>query len=380
MDIQDYRNELDQLDQQLVQLFCRRMDLCGKVAEWKQQNGKPIYDRSREREKLNQVSALSEERFAPYTRCLYRSLMGYSRAYQHNLLDEPSALVRQIQTSRKETPELFPPHATVACQGVEGAYSSLACEKLFAEPEIRFVPSFEDVFAAVDSGACRYGVLPIENSTAGSVKANYDLLVKYRCYIVRSTRLQISHCLLAKPGVSLSDIRVIYSHEQAISQCTKFLSGLPNVEVRACPNTALAARMVSQTEEPGIAALSSRSCAELYGLSILAETVQDTGANRTRFICISKQPEIYPGANRTTLLLVLKHRPGALFSVLERCNELGVNLVKLESRPIPERDFEFLFYFDLDIATASPALSQLIPALEAEAEEVKYLGSYLEIV
>lgn len=380
MDIQDYRNELDQLDQQLVQLFCRRMDLCGKVAEWKQQNGKPIYDRSREREKLNQVSALSEERFAPYTRCLYRSLMGYSRAYQHNLLDEPSALVRQIQTSRKETPELFPPHATVACQGVEGAYSSLACEKLFAEPEIRFVPSFEDVFAAVDSGACRYGVLPIENSTAGSVKANYDLLVKYRCYIVRSTRLQISHCLLAKPGVSLSDIRVIYSHEQAISQCTKFLSGLPNVEVRACPNTALAARMVSQAEEPGIAALSSRSCAELYGLSILAETVQDTGANRTRFICISKQPEIYPGANRTTLLLVLKHRPGALFSVLERCNELGVNLVKLESRPIPERDFEFLFYFDLDIATASPALSQLIPALEAEAEEVKYLGSYLEIV
>lgn len=380
MDIQDYRNELDALDKQLVQLFCRRMELCGKVAEWKQKNGKPIYDRSREREKLNQVSALSDEAFAPYTRCLFRSLMGYSRSYQHDLLDAPSELVGQIEQASASTPALFPAHAEVACQGVEGAYSSLACEKLFAEPSIRFCSTFEDVFEAVESGKCRYGVLPIENSTAGSVKANYDLLIKHHCHIVRSTRLQIRHCLLAKPGTALSDIKIIYSHEQAISQCARFLSSLPNVEVRACPNTALAAKMVSESDDRGIAALSSRSCAELYGLSVLAETVQDTGGNRTRFICISKQMEIYPGANRTTLVLTLKHRPGALFSVLERCNELGVNLVKLESCPIPEREFEFLFYFDLDIAAASPALAKLIPLLEAETEELKYLGSYLEVI
>ncbi len=380
MDIKDYRDQLDVLDAQLVELFCRRMEICGDVARWKKENGKPIFDRTRERDKLNTVGELSKEEFEPYVRCMFRSLFGYSRSYQHKLLDPPSALAEEINAARLGTPELFPTEAAVACQGVEGAYSSLACEKLFRDPEIKFYPTFEDVFAAVDNGECRYGILPIENSTAGSVKANYDLLVKYQCNIVRSTRLLVSHCLLAKPGVKLSDIKVIYSHEQAIGQCSKFLASLTGVEVKACANTAVAAQMVSKSEDPGIAAISSRSCAELYGLSILAETIQDTGANRTRFICISKKKEIYPGANRTTLILVLKHKPGALFSVLERCNELGVNLVKLESRPLPERDFEFLFYLDLDIPAASPALYELIALLEAETEELRYLGSYLEVV
>ena len=380
MDIKDYRDQLDVLDAQLVELFCRRMEICGDVARWKKENGKPIFDRGRERDKLNAVGALSKEEFEPYVRCMFRSLFGYSRSYQHKLTDPPSALAEEINRSRLETPELFPTEATVACQGVEGAYSSLACEKLFRDPEIKFFPTFEDVFKAVDEGTCRYGILPIENSTAGSVKANYDLLVNYQCNIVRSTRLLISHCLLAKPGVKLSDIKVIYSHEQAIGQCSKFLSSLAGVKVKACANTAMAAQMVSASDDPSIAAISSRSCAELYGLSILAETIQDTGANRTRFICISKKKEIYPGANRTTLILVLKHKPGALFSVLERCNELGVNLVKLESRPLPERDFEFLFYLDLDIPAASPALYELIALLEAETEELRYLGSYLEVV
>lgn len=380
MDIKDYRDQLDVLDAQLVELFCRRMEICGDVARWKKENGKPIFDRGRERDKLNAVGALSKEEFEPYVRCMFRSLFGYSRSYQHKLTDPPSALAEEINRSRLETPELFPTEATVACQGVEGAYSSLACEKLFRDPEIKFFPTFEDVFKAVDEGTCRYGILPIENSTAGSVKANYDLLVNYQCNIVRSTRLLISHCLLAKPGVKLSDIKVIYSHEQAIGQCSKFLSSFAGVEVKACANTAVAAQMVSTSDDPSIAAISSRSCAELYGLSILAETIQDTGANRTRFICISKKKEIYPGANRTTLILVLKHKPGALFSVLERCNELGVNLVKLESRPLPERDFEFLFYLDLDIPAASPALYELIALLEAETEELRYLGSYLEVV
>ena len=380
MDIKDYRDQLDVLDAQLVELFCRRMEICGDVARWKKENGKPIFDRGRERDKLNAVGALSKEEFEPYVRCMFRSLFGYSRSYQHKLTDPPSALAEEINRSRLETPELFPTEATVACQGVEGAYSSLACEKLFRDPEIKFFPTFEDVFKAVDEGTCRYGILPIENSTAGSVKANYDLLVNYQCNIVRSTRLLISHCLLAKPGVKLDDIKVIYSHEQAIGQCSKFLSSFAGVKVKACANTAMAAQMVSASDDPSIAAISSRSCAELYGLSILAETIQDTGANRTRFICISKKKEIYPGANRTTLILVLKHKPGALFSVLERCNELGVNLVKLESRPLPERDFEFLFYLDLDIPAASPALYELIALLEAETEELRYLGSYLEVV
>ncbi len=380
MDMKAYRDELDVLDKQLVELFCKRMDICGKIGQWKQEHGKPIYDRTREREKLNSISALAQEEFAPYARCLYRSLFGYSRSYQHLLTQSPSALAQDIEQARRNTPELFPAKATVACQGVEGAYSALACEKLFSEPDIRFVPTFEDVFRAVERGDCRYGILPIENSTAGSVHINYDLLIRYRCRIVRSTRLLVNHCLLAKKGTTLSQIKVVYSHEQALSQCAEFLAGLPGVEVRPCANTALAAQMVASSDDPTVAALSSRSCAELYDLSLLADSVQDVGGNCTRFICISKQPEIYPGANRTTLLMVLKHRPGSLFSVLEQCNEYGVNLVKLESRPIPERDFEFLFYFDLDIAAADPKFAHLLSALEAEAEDLQYLGSYLEVI
>lgn len=385
MDMKAYRDELDVLDKQLVELFCKRMDICGKIGQWKQEHGKPIYDRTREREKLKEVSALAEkefssEEFSSYTRCLYRSLFGYSRSYQYQLTHGPSALVQSIEQARKNTPELFPSSATVACQGVEGAYSAVACEKLFSDPEIRFVPTFEDVFRAVDNGDCRYGILPIENSTAGSVHVNYDLLIRYRCRIVRSIRLQVNHCLLAKKGAALSQIKVIYSHEQALSQCAEFLAGLPGVEVRPCANTALAAKMVAASDDPTVAALSSRSCAELYGLAIVADAVQDVGGNCTRFICISKQTEIYPGANRTTLLMVLKHRPGSLFSVLEQCNEYGVNIVKLESRPFPERDFEFLFYFDLDIAAADPNFARLLSALEAETEELQYLGSYPEIV
>ena len=380
MDIKDYRDRLDEIDAQLAELFCRRMEICGEIATWKKENGKPIFDKNREREKLNSVVKMGDPKFEPHLRGLFRSMMGYSRSYQHKLTDPASVLAEEILRARLETPELFPTEAVVACQGVEGAYSSIACEKLFRDPEVKFCPTFEDVFKAVDSGEARYGVLPIENSTAGSVKANYDLLVKYQCHIVRSTRLLISHCLLTKPGEKLEDLKVIYSHEQAISQCGRFLSSLPGVEVKPCANTAVAAKMVAEGSDKGIAAISSRACAELYGLSILAETIQDTGANRTRFICISKKREIYPGANRTTLTMVLKHKPGALFSALERCNELGVNLVKLESRPLPERDFEFLFYLDLDIPAASPVLGELIALLESEAEELRYLGSYSEVV
>ena len=380
MELLDYRNELDEIDKQMVDLFCKRMEICGKVAEWKKENGKPVFDRAREREKLNTVADLSDERFAPFTRCLYRAMMGYSRAYQNTLLGTESEIEKEIAFARANTPELFPARAKVACQGVEGAYSGLACEKMFAEPSITFVPTFADVFEAVDSGKVEYGVLPIENSTAGSVKVNYDLLIHHKCRIVRSTRLQICHCLLAKPGVKLEDIKVVYSHEQAISQCAGFLAGLQGVEVRPCLNTAVAAKMAAECKDGTVAAISSSACADQYDLKILFDTIQDAGANRTRFFCISKNPQIYPGAHRTTLMLILKHRPGALFAVMERINELGINLVKLESRPLPERDFEFSFYFDLDIAAASPMLPRLIRSLEPEVEELKYLGSYTEVV
>ena len=227
---------------------------------------------------------------------------------------------------------------------------------------------------------CRYGVIPIENSTAGSVKKVYDLMVSKSFKIVRTVRIKIDHCLLAKDGVKLSDIKEIYSHEQAISQCSAFLSSLEGVKITRVENTAKAAQMVADSDRRDVASLSSRSCASLYGLATLASAVQDNGNNHTRFICITNDLEIYPGADRTSLMLVTPHKPGALYRILSRFNSLGINLLKLESRPIPDRDFEFMFYFDLESPVYSPRLAQLLAELEKECDEFTYLGSYSEVI
>ena len=199
--------------------------------------------------------------------------------------------------------------------------------------------------------------------------------------IVRTVRIKIDHCLLAKPGTKLSEVREIFSHEQAISQCATFLASLgPNVKITRVENTAMAAKAVADSDRHDVASLSSRSCAALYGLSTLASAVQDNGNNHTRFICITNTTEIYPGADRTSLMLVTPHKPGALYRILSRFNSLGINLLKLESRPIPDRDFEFMFYFDLEAPVYSPKLAQLLAELEKECEEFTYLGSYSEVI
>ena len=263
---------------------------------------------------------------------------------------------------------------------MEGAYSQLACDRLFTMPNVFYCATFEAVFSAIEKGLCRYGVIPLENSTAGSVNAVYDLMMQHNFRIVRSVRLKIDHCLLAKPGTKLSDIKEIYSHEQAISQCGRFLQSLPGVTVVRCENTAVAAKRVAESDRTDVAALSSRACVGLYGLESLASSVQDQGNNYTRFICIAKDLEIYPGADRTSLMMVLPHKPGSLYKVLSRFYALGINLNKLESRPLPERDFEFMFYFDLETSVYSPQFQQLMGELPVLCEEFSYLGSYREVV
>ena len=243
-----------------------------------------------------------------------------------------------------------------------------------------FFASFEAVFAAIEKGLCRYGVLPIENSTAGSVNAVYDLMMRHHFHIVRSVRVKIDHNLLARPGAKLSGIREIYSHEQALSQCAQFLSSLPGVKVIPCENTALAAKLVAESGRDDAAALSTRACERLYGLECLVPSVQDTANNYTRFICIARDLEIYPGADRTSLMMTLRHEPGSLYKVLSRFYALGINLNKLESRPLPERSFEFMFYFDLENPVYDPAFLQLVSELGDISEEYTYLGSYSEVI
>ena len=380
MDISELRNKIDHIDDQLVKLFVERMDVSRQVAEYKRERNLPILVPAREREKLKDVAEKAGPDMANYTRVLYSMIFELSRSYQGKLNDAKTELYHSIAQAMETTPRLFPKAPMVACQGVEGAYSQIACEKIFKDPFIMYFKSFDGVFTAIEKGLCQYGILPIENSTAGSVKKVYDLMIKHNFSIVRTFRLKIDHNLLANPGAKLSEIKEIYSHEQAINQCSEFLSTLPHVNVIAVENTAVASEMVAKSGCSDVAALSSRSCAELYGLDTLAAAVQDKGNNRTRFICISKNLEIYPGSDKTSIMMVLPHKPGALYKVLARLYVLGINVTKLESRPIPERDFEFMFYFDLETSIYSEEFIQLMCELDDLCEEFKYLGSYSEVV
>ena len=376
MDLNVYRKEIDQIDDEIVRLFQQRMDVAAKIAAYKKENGLPILQPARERAKLAEVSQKSREDMQSYMRVLYSLLFELSRTYQEK--GNRTELYRKIESAIENTPRLFPQCATVACQGVEGAYSQLACEKLFKNPQIQYFRNFEGVFSAIEAGFCQYGILPIENSTAGSVKRVYDLMVKHNFSIVRSTRMKVDHCLLAK--ADHEEIKEIFSHEQAIAQSAAFLKSLGNVKVTVCENTAIAAQTVAMSERKDVAALSSRMCAELYGLKILKSGVQDEGNNHTRFLCISKNTEIYPGADKTSIMLILPHKPGALYKVLARLYALGINLLKLESRPLPERDFEFMFYLDLETSVYSEEFVQLMCEIGGICEEFKYLGSYSEVV
>ena len=380
MELKDVREQIDSIDNEIVRLFQERMKVAADVAEYKKANGKAILDKARERQKLNDIVEKTDEDFKSYMHVLYSLIFELSRSYQGRLINDGTGLQKRIEDAVENTEKLFPKRAEVACQGVEGAYSQIACEKLFSMPNIMYFNSFEGVFAAIDQGLCRYGVLPIENSTAGSVNKIYDLMIKYDFSIVRSTRIKVDHNLLAKKGVKLSDIKEIFSHEQAISQCAEFLKKLNGVKVTACENTAIAAKRVAESERSDVAALSSRTCAELYDLACIEEAVQDKGNNHTRFICISKKLEIYPGADKTSIMIMTDHKPGALYKLLSRFYALGINLTKLESRPLPDRDFEFMFYFDLETSVYSPEFITLIGELESSCEQFRYLGSYSEMI
>lgn len=377
MILDEIRVEIDKTDKVLLDAFCRRMELAGKVAECKRGQNLPLRHPERERAILSRVAKEAGE-FSGYARMLYSTLIDLSCSHQEQLLTEEGELAEEIRRALAETPPLFPTDGTVACQGVEGAYSSQAACRLFPAGDILYFRSFEHVFDAVESGLCRYGVLPIENSSNGSVSTVYELMKSKKFHIIRSVRLNVNHQLLALPGTKLEDIREITSHEQAIGQCGAFLKGLPGINVTVAPNTAVAAQSVAQSGRHDIAAIASPQCAALYGLKPIAEHIQNNDNNHTRFICIQKDLHIYPGANRISLMLSAPHRPGGLYELIAKFSALGLNLTKLESRPLPGRDFEFLFYFDFEASVLSPEVVTLLQSLARECEIFAFLGNYSE--
>lgn len=377
MELKDYRAKIDEIDAQIAHLFAERMQAAEAIADYKAQNHLPIYHPAREREVLLSASQAA----APYSRearVVFGAMMDVSRSRQAARLAGESPLTQAISRAVAETPATFPQNATVACQGIEGAYSHQAANRLFALPQILFFQRFDGVFQAVEKGLCRYGVLPIENSSAGSVTEVYDLMKGRDFSIVRGTRLHIVHALLTR-GAKLGQIREVISHEQAVRQCAPFLKAHPEIRVTLCANTAVAAQTVANSSRDDLAAIASPACAELYGLTALPDSIQASDNNHTRFIVISKKPEIYPGANRISLMLTLPHVAGSLYRMIARFSALEMNLLKIESRPIPGRDFEFMFYFDVEASCANPEVLSLLAELESTVSQFAFLGNYAEV-
>ncbi len=378
MELSEIRAKIDAVDDQLLSLFLERMALSEEVASYKNQHHLPILNKQREREILAKVTerAGDKERYAYH---LYSTLFELARSRQAELISVPTRVAERVEAALKDGGEIFPQTGLVACQGVEGANSQVACDRLLPRGNIMYVKSFQAVAAAVESGLCKFGVLPIENSSNGSVRAVYQLLQEHDLSIVRSARLCIRHELLALPGVRPEDITEIYSHEQAIGQCSKFLGGLKDVKVIPCGNTAAAAKMVAESGSRRAAAISSHPCAALYGLECVNGNIQDSDNNYTRFICVTKKPVIYAGANRVSLIIAFENKPGALYDILSKLAALDINMTKLESCPVAGSDFEFIFFMELEASVQDPSVLAMLEEMERSCAQFQFLGSYTEV-
>ena len=377
MDLSDIRKKIDDIDSKLLPLFLERMSISAEVAAYKKANNLPVLNKQRERDILKWVREQSGD-MELYGDRLYNTIFELSRSYQDSILMGESALAREIEAGLKYQTAVFPRSGRIACQGVEGAYGQMAADKMFPGGDLTFFKTFESVFDAVASGLCDYGVLPIENSSNGSVRATFDLLRTKNVKIVRSERLCIRHELLAKPGTKLSDIREIHSHEQALGQCSRFIKSLgTGVKAVPCLNTAMAAELVAKSDG-NIACIASHSAGKLNGLVPIADSIQDSDNNYTRFICIARNTQIYAGADRISLILTCEHKPGALYEILAKLAAVGINLIKLESCPIVGHDFEFIFFFELQASVLDERTIAVLQSIERSCESLIFLGNYRE--
>ena len=379
-DISELRRNIDEIDDKIAELFLDRMEKMDEVALAKKAEGTSISDPARERNILSRVTNAVGEKHEDAARLLFRTIFGITKARQRVLLNGESEFTKSIKDAIAATGDKFPKRAIVACPGVEGAYAQQAASRMFALPTIVYFNDFEKIFESVEKGLCPYGILPIENSAAGSVAAVYDLMRKHRFHIVRSLKLKIDHVLLAPKGTKLSDVKVIESHPHALAQCSEFFRAHSDIEMKPAINTATAAEALAANKTRGVAVIASRTCADLYGLEIIAERIQNAALNYTRFICIAKNTQIYSDANRIGIMLSLPHKPGSLNDIISKFSAIDVNLTKLESRPVPGMDFEFRFIFEFEASISDVSVLSLLADLAADPEidRFTFLGAYSE--
>ncbi len=375
MDLLDLRKEIDNIDEQLIPLLLKRMSISEQVARYKVERGIPVLNAEREQQILDNVAEKCGAQ-GDTIKTVFSATMDASRALQHKIIGGGKKLRDTIEGA-KSSGKLTTNGESVACQGVEGAYSGVTANTLFPDSPVRFYKQFEDVFEAVNKGEAKFGVIPVENSTAGSVHESYDLIMKYRFYVVGAYDLKIEHCLCAKADTKYEDITDVYSHPQALSQCNNFLKSFDFTGVNFS-NTAAAAEFVAKSSKNNIAVICSELAAKKYGLKILKRNVQNNNNNRTRFIVISKELVIGEDADKISLIFSAPHTTGSLYRVLGRFSMAGLNLTKLESRPIENADFDYYFYVDVMGSVKDESTLDLICALYDELPEFEFLGNYFE--
>ncbi|MDE7251713.1 MAG: prephenate dehydratase [Acetatifactor sp.] len=374
MDLGELRKGLDEIDEQIVELYEKRMDICKQVAEYKLGTGKNVYDRVREQEKLNKVRALTHNEFnSRGAGELFEQIMSMSRKLQYQMLSENGS---QGKLPFIGVDKLDKKGARVVFQGAEGAYSQAAMLQYFGEDIQSFhVDTFRDAMGAIDEGRADFAVLPIENSTAGIVNEIYDLLVEFENYIVAEQIIRIEHCLLAVPGTTLSDIQRVYSHPQSLMQSSKFLADYPWQQI-SMQNNAFAARKVAEEKDKSQAAIASELAGQIYGLEVLQKKVNHLGSNSTRFIIVTNQKIFRKDARKISLCFEVPHESGSLYHMLSHFIYNNLNMTKIESRPIEGRNWEYRFFVDFEGNLADSSVKNALRGLREEAAHMKILGNY----
>lgn len=380
-DLEKLREDIDGVDRSIMELFDKRMRISESIAEYKKENGLPVTDIERERKKINAMSDAASDDLKTYSRVLYSLLAEMSKEHQRtsNKGKGKGKYFDMYERAMMKSDRAFPENVTAACFGSEGTYAQLACDQFFGMPVILYFKKYEGVISAVAKGLCGYGVIPIETGSHGSNDAVYDLIVEKGLCIVRSIKVRLDYNIAASRKMSRHEITELYTTAETKANCEAFLSHYDNIRFIICENDAVAAKMAKESRTRGAAAITTYRCAMNYDLEIVEGSIQAEAQRSATFICVAKDFAIYPGADRTSLVMTLENRPGELYKVLSKFFVLGINVTKIETRTMPSRDFETKMYLDFKSSVYSAEFKELISELDDFGKEMHYLGSYPEI-
>ena len=372
MDLKALRDQIDIIDEQILDMFQKRMELCIQVAEYKKKNNVNVLQTGREAEVINNIKEKAEDRFRDGAAVLFSNIMDISKSIQQCEINKNKKFLDHDRFH-------VGAHSKIGCYGVKGSNSEEATRKIFGKDvKLGFYHEFEDDFRAVENGELDFGVVPVQNSSTGSISQTYDLMKKYNVYINQMVRVSIKHCIASVKAKSIDEIEAVYSHPQALLQCSEFIHK-NNLKAVHYASTATSARHVAKSDRK-IAAICSERCAEIYKMNILDRNISDEQANFTRFICISKNCMIDNDPNRVSVLMSLSHQEGSLYRMLTKFRVAGLNLLKIESRPLHKGNFDVTFYLDFEGTVKDEKVNALLVELKNELSDFRFLGNYREML